>query len=63
MRNNLDLPIANLGDLNNIAKVSNAAIDFDPILEELLEGGDVEDLIGGGLRGVDDKLFLLDPSV
>jgi len=63
MRNNLDLPIANLGDLNNIAKVSNAAIDFDPILEELLKGGDVEDLIGSGLRGVDDKLFLLDPSV
>lgn len=56
MRNDLDLSIADLGDLNGLAEVANAAVDLDLVLEELLEGGDVEDLVAGGLRGVDDEL-------
>ena len=56
MRNNLDLPIANRLDLHDIAEVSDAAVDLDLVLQELLEGRDVEDLVAGGLRGVDDEL-------
>jgi hypothetical protein len=53
---NLDLAISNLGDLNDLAEVSDTAINLDLVLEKLLEGGDVEDLVAGGLRGVDDEL-------
>jgi hypothetical protein len=54
--NNLDLSIADLGDLYGLAKVTDTAIDLDFILEELLECGNVEDLVGGWLGSVDDKL-------
>ena len=54
---NLDLSLALLGDLDGITEVSNTAINLDLVLEELLEGGDVEDLVAGGLRSVDDELF------
>ena len=56
--NNLNLSIADLGDLDDITEVSNTAVDLDLVLEELLEGGDVENLVAGGLRSVDDELFL-----
>jgi len=55
--NNLNLSLALLGDLNDIAEVANAAINLDLVLEELLEGGDVEDLVACGLRSVDDELL------
>lgn len=58
MRNDLDLSVADLGDLDDIAEVSDTAVNLDLVLEELLEGGDVEDLVAGGLGGVDDELFL-----
>jgi hypothetical protein len=57
VRNNLDLSIANLGDLNGISEVSNTAINLDLVLKELLEGGDVEDLVASGLRSIDDELW------
>lgn len=53
---NLDLSLALLGDLDGITKVSNAAVNLDLVLEELLEGRDVEDLVACGLRSVDDEL-------
>ena len=62
MRHNLNLPIANLRDLHNVAEVTDTAIDLDLVLEELLEGGDVEDFVAGGLRGVDDELLCLSSS-
>jgi hypothetical protein len=37
VRNDLNLSIADLGDLDDIAEVSNTAIDLDLVLEELLE--------------------------
>ncbi len=58
MRNDLDLSVADLGDLNDISKVSDTAVNLDLVLEELLESGDVEDLVAGWLGGVDDELFL-----
>ena len=54
--NNFDLAIANLTDLDHISEVTDAAVDLDFVVQEFLEGGDVEDLVGCGLRGVDDEL-------
>lgn len=56
MRNHLDLPLALLAYLHNIAEIPDTAIDLDLFVEELLEGGDVEDLVRGRLRGVDNEL-------
>jgi hypothetical protein len=53
---NLDLAIANLGDDDLVTKVTDAALDLDAVVEELLEGGDIEDLVVGGLRSIDDEL-------
>ena len=58
MSNDLNLSLTGLGDLNDIAKVSNATVDLNFVLEELLKGGDVENLVGCGLRSVDDVLLL-----
>lgn len=49
MRDHLDLPLALLAYLHDVAKVSDTAIDLDLVVEELFEGGDVEDLVRGGL--------------
>jgi hypothetical protein len=57
VRNNLDLSITDLGDLDDITEVANTTVDLDLVLKELLEGGDVEDLVAGGLRSVDDELI------
>lgn len=54
--NDLDLAVTLLLDDNVVAQVVGAALDLDAVLEELLEGGDVEDLVVGGLGSVDDEL-------
>lgn len=54
--NDLNLALALLLDNNVVAEVVGAALDLDALLEELLKGGDVENLVGGGLGGVDDVL-------
>ena len=51
---NLALSLLTNGDI--IAQVSNAAIDLYSIVKELFESGDIEDLVGGGLGGIDDVL-------
>jgi hypothetical protein len=53
----LDLALTLLGDLDDVAEVSGAAVNLDLVLEELLEGRDVEDLVRRRLGGVDDKLL------
>ena len=55
--NDLNLALALLLDNNLVAKVVGDAVNLDAVLEELLEGGDVENLVAGGLRGVDDELL------
>lgn len=55
----LNLAITNLGDLNRLAKVAYTALNLDPVVQELLEGGDIEDLVVGGLRSIDDVLYQL----
>lgn len=56
VRDNLDLALANLLDGDVVTEVVGAALDLDAVLEELLEGGDVEDLVASGLLSVDDEL-------
>lgn len=54
--NDLDLAVTLLGDLDLVAEVANTALNLDLLVQELLEGGDIEDLVGGRLGGVDDEL-------
>lgn len=55
--NNLDLAVTGLGDDDLVTEVADTALDLDAVVEELLEGRDVEDLVACGLRSVDDELF------
>ena len=55
MRHDLDLVIT-LADRDEIAEVPRAPVDLDSVLEELLEGGDIEDLVGCGCRAVNGVL-------
>ena len=57
MGNNLDLAIADLGDDNLVTEVADTALDLDAVVEELLKGRDVEDLVAGRLRSVDHELL------
>jgi hypothetical protein len=54
--NDLNLALTSLLDLDVVTKVANAAVDLDLVLEELLEGGGVEDLVASGLLSVDNEL-------
>lgn len=54
--NNLDLAITDLGDDDLVTEVADTALDLDAVVKELLESGDVEDLVAHGLRSVDDIL-------
>ena len=56
VRDYLNLAVALLRDLDGIAEVADAAIDLDLLVEELLEGRHVKDLVARWLRGVDDEL-------
>lgn len=56
MSDDLDLAIAGAGDLDGVAQVADTALDLDLVVEELLEGSDIEDLVVGGLRAVDHIL-------
>jgi hypothetical protein len=55
--NDLDLSIALLRDLHNLAEVTGAALDLDALVQELLESLEIEDLVVDGLRAVDDELL------
>jgi hypothetical protein len=55
--NDLDLAIANLGDDDVVTEVADTALDLDAVVEELLEGRDIENLVASGLRSVDNELL------
>ena len=57
MRHDLDLAIALLRDHDRIAQISRPPVDFYAVVQELVERGDVEDLVVDGLRGVDGELM------
>jgi riboflavin biosynthesis pyrimidine reductase len=54
---NLNLAIALLADDNGVSQVSSATVDLDAVVEELLEGREIEDLVIDGGGGVDDELI------
>lgn len=56
MRNDLDLALADLLDLDIVAQVARAALDLDTVVQEFLKGRDVEDLVRDGLTAVDGVL-------
>lgn len=56
MGNDLYLSVSLLRYLHNIAEIPNAPVDLDLVVEELLEGGDIEDFVACGLGGIDDEL-------
>lgn len=55
--NDLDLALTLLLDNDIVAQVVGAALDLDGVLKELLESGDVEDLVASRLLSVDDELL------
>ena len=56
MRNNLDPAIAKVRDVDVVAEIAGAAVDFDALLEECRECGWVEDAVLRWLGRVDDEL-------
>ena len=52
----LDATVAEVGDVDGVAKVARQAVDLDALLQEGGEGGGVEDAVLSGLGGVDDEL-------
>ena len=54
--NDFDLPFTLLANLDRVAQISYAIVDLDLVVQELLKGRNVEDLVRGGLGGVDDEL-------
>lgn len=54
---NDNLTLTLLGDGNNVLEVADTALNLDLVVEELLEGSDIEDLIGSRLAAVDDELL------
>jgi hypothetical protein len=57
VRDDLDLAITGLGDLNVLAEVTDTTFNLDAVVQELLKGGDVEDLVAGGLGSIDHELL------
>lgn len=56
MGDDFDLSLSGLGDGDVVAEVVGAALDLDAVVQELLESGQVEDLVADGLAGVDHVL-------
>lgn len=57
MGNNLNLAVALLANLHDVAEIANTVVDFDLVVQEFFKGGDIEDLVRGRLRCVDDVLY------
>lgn len=55
-----DLAIPDLGDVDGVPEIANPVVHLDLIVQELLKGGNVEDLVADGLRTVDDVLDMLE---
>lgn len=57
MGHDLDLALASLGDGDRVAQIARAAVHLDAVVQELLESGDVKDLVTDRLRAVDGVLI------
>ena len=56
MSGNLNLALPRLRDIDIVAEVASAIFDLDAIVQELLECGQVKDLVGNRLAAVDHVL-------
>lgn len=56
MADNLDLAISSLRDGDLVAQVTSSALNLDLLVQELLESGQIEDLVAYWLRAVDGVL-------
>lgn len=56
MANNLDLAISSLRDRDLITQVAGSTLNLDLLVQELLESGQIEDLVAYWLRAVDGVL-------
>ena len=54
--NDFDLPFTLLANLDRVAQITHAIVDLDLVVQELLKGRNVENLVRSGLGGVDDEL-------
>ncbi|KAJ8612323.1 hypothetical protein MRB53_037533 [Persea americana] len=63
VRNNLDLALSLLADGNGLAQVAGPAVDLYALVEELLKGGDIENLVRGRLGAVDNELVVISIDV
>ena len=63
MRDNFNLPVTDLLDVDVIAQVAGAALHLDTVMQELFERAEIEDLVGDRLRAVDGVLFPQDQSI
>ena len=57
VRDNLDLAVTLLRDLDGVAEVTGTAVNLYAVVKELLKGSDIEDLVIRRLGGVDDELL------
>lgn len=48
--------VALLGELDRVTKLARLAVNLDAVVEELLEGGGIEDVVVGGDRVVNVEL-------
>ena len=58
MRDDFDPAIAEVGDVDSVAEIARAAVDFDTLLQEGREGGGVEDSVLGWLGCIDGELSI-----
>jgi hypothetical protein len=56
MRDNLNLPLANLLDLDIIAQITRASFNLNAIVQEFLKRTDIENLVRHRLAAVDRVL-------
>ena len=56
MCHDLDLAIADLGDVDRVAEAPHTALNLDPIMQEFFKGREVENIIADRLGAVDDVL-------
>jgi hypothetical protein len=56
VRSDLNLPVTEVLDQHDISEVADTVVNLYLVLKELLEGGNVEDLVACRLRSVDDEL-------
>lgn len=62
MCNNFDLAAFYLANLDSISKVTGSVIHLNLVMKELLEGGNIEDLIARWLGCIDDELLYINET-